>query len=54
MASVSLSTAELLVLLASRDARLTAQEQAVVRAALAGAPPELRAELERRLGRCVT
>ncbi len=38
-------------LLARREQLLVAEERAAVAAALAEAPPELRAELERRLGR---
>lgn len=49
MASIPLSTAELLVLLARRERLLVADERAAVRAALASAPPQLRAELERKL-----
>lgn len=49
MLTLPLPADALLAVLARRDARLTDQEQAVVRAALASASPELRAELDLRL-----
>ncbi len=48
---VALLPAGLHALLARREAWLAARERAAVAAALSEAPPELRAELVRRLGR---